>query len=205
MTAQERLLALCEKRRIANYPDGIHILSLDWDAWTGDTMDYLSHCGYCGYCSADDPKDIRRGALRHAYDHWKHPLSYVQTVGMPLGLFVAECHVDMIYVGRPSDTVTLVDSHEDMGQARNGWDCGSWGGAFAEVRHIFPKHKGIRKIRGQYDLIFICLSSPWTPREADKNFYNFVSRVANRCENTTPVFIGHRKDEMQRMYQEVTR
>jgi hypothetical protein len=39
--------------------------------------------------------------------------------------------------------------------------------------------------------IFICLSSPWTPRSMDSKFFEFIRKISKKT-GTSPSFIGHR-------------
>ncbi|MGW8177509.1 MAG: hypothetical protein ACWGQW_01765 [bacterium] len=183
------------------------ILSIDWDYVTGDCAEDDEdgphpHCGFC------KNKDIarRRGKKEHLDTIWEEKEEKLLKLRVYKGtpIFVAECHaniMDVVY--NHFDDVPDVfdyDSHRDKYDQEPYIHCGNW------IHHlermggrVDARPRNIKKVGA----IFICRSSPWTPRCMDDQFYQFVQKMAEKT-GTEPQFIGHRMVSMRNGYRRVT-
>ena len=120
----------------------------------------------------------------------------------PRRVLVADSHREMekfFSEVKPDEDVELinVDFHHDMFvTGGNSLDCGNWLRFFADLKPDanitwvrredsdtdsffgeFPYHHttDITEIQGEFDLVFICFSSPWTPPHLYEKFLEMVS------------------------------
>jgi hypothetical protein len=88
------------------------------------------------------------------------------------------------------------DAHHDDYDDLPSVHCGNW---IYHLTHlggsVSSRPRSIRKVGA----IFICHSSPWTPRCMDEEFFQFIQKVSNKTQ-TNPQFIGHRKVSLRNGY-----
>lgn len=184
--------------------EGIRLLSLDWDAWTGDRNN--NRC--CGYCKKT-PLRIGRGVKRKGdiYNFWEDPCRYLElNIGSPIALMVSECHADLGYLLCQSDFIINVDYHDD-GSNHGYLCCGSWA---CGQQHFFnfdvaTANSYLKCNNFAPDFVYMCLSSPWTPKLADQNFFEFVYTISQKCQQKEPVFFGHKKDLLKKKYLDIVK
>jgi hypothetical protein len=89
-----------------------------------------------------------------------------------------------------------LDQHTDK-YDWSGLTCGSW-------RHYLPagtrvKHYRSGKLPQEMDCsnVFVCKSSPWTPRKLD-NFFWGVVHCLSRHIGHAPMFVGHMTSQLVR-------
>jgi len=175
------------------------LLSIDWDWVTGDCSP-SGQDACCGWC--DDPlRPLRgRGIERYIERGWDARLQRILDAIMQQRsgherLWVAECHADILRVVNPSamEEIVHLDYHGDDDK----WCqlcCGTW-------RTFLPSNVRVKRTLDPGDSfrdIFICLSSPWTPVEMDKEFWDMVSTISGLT--IRPEFIGHRKHELKKAW-----
>jgi hypothetical protein len=111
------------------------------------------------------------------------------------------------YIISPSDKIINVDAHKDDEDYEMNC-CGSWANGLSLYTHIdrpIKAHKILKEknLAGDFfpDIIYMCLSSPWTPKKTDKHFFEFVQFMSRKCIDNEPIFFGHRKDSLKKRYQ----
>ena len=122
----------------------------------------------------------------------------------PKKLLVADSHreIEKFFKDIKQDEeleLTNIDFHHDMFvTGGNKLDCGNWLRFFADIKPDakitwvrredsdtdsffgeFPYHHttDISEIQGEFDLVFICFSSPWTPPHLYEKFLEMVSCI----------------------------
>jgi len=180
------------------------VLSIDWDYVTGDCSvedEYGSHphCGFCTYSSTR-----RRGSKYYLDNMWSDKKEQLLDLGLyqDTPVFVAECHADIMNIMEYFDTSPEVfdyDAHFDYYDTRDNLHCGNW--VYHFEKHGGKVHRRPREI-GKVGAIFICRSSPWTPRCMDREFCKLIKEIAYRTK-VEPTFIGHRKTSMRRLYKKL--
>ena len=179
------------------------ILSVDWDWVTGDCAPG-GQDSCCGWCDDSIREGIGadgegRGILRRVKKGWDARISEVlnaipayKDMCRSPRLWVAECHADILRIVDPYTTRRIIhlDSHDD----NETWSplcCGTW-------RNFLPKAVEVKigmDPGDEFSSVFVCLSSPWTPAELDKEFWAFVRNISKKTTN--PQFIGHMKVELE--------
>jgi len=196
------------------------LLSIDWDWITGDCSPPKSH-GCCGWCQPTKRRKTR-GGIKKLKENWCNRLNLLRTLS-PIdtggGLWIAECHADILKIANPDFTNRIVhlDSHTDDADWF-GLCCGSWISFLPNKIAIETDKKWLktkshgRRIKGTteklenlvfYD-VFCCLSSPWTPKSMDHFFWDLIYYLANEM-NVDPLFIGHRHVELARDWRKYER
>ena len=177
------------------------ILSIDWDYVTGDCSDtsYYSPHPHCGFCK-DRYVARARGNKEHLDSIWKE--NELRLLGLRLykntPIFVAECHANIIDVASKFDKWPLVydyDAHFYRYDKSPNLHCGNWvyhleclGGS------VLRRPRSIKKVGA----VFICHSSPWTPRCMDEEFFRFIRKISEKTSK--PQFIGHRRISLRNNY-----
>jgi hypothetical protein len=178
------------------------VLSIDWDFVTGDcssttSSSIHSHCGFCRIV-----KTYGCRGSRHFLDVvWKEKQDRLLKLRLHKStpIFVAECHANIMdiieYFDEPPSVFDF-DTHYDKYDNASFLHCGNWiyhlellGGS------VVSRPKSIDTVGA----IFICKSSPWTPRCMDKEFFRFINRIVKKTQ-TEPNFIGHRKRSLKNGY-----
>lgn len=208
------MLSLARKiaeRRFKTYKDrdGLAVLSLDWDAFTGDCSEKSGH-DCCGFCETpfrnlfDKTKGREKAKTKNEF--WKNPERCIKDIGNPIGLVIAECHADIAWWISPLDYVVNIDAHEDVSDYEE-ICCATWATNLKYYAYIdSPKDFKGNEIEAndehpeKFDFIFLCHSSPWTTKESDFSFYKFISYLASLCEAKKPVFFGHKKKQLIKEY-----
>lgn len=197
--------------RESRYKDreGVRWLSLDWDAWTGDGF----NCGCCGFCKTDRPNPIRRGSICHSsyiLNYWEDPTRYFplhriekeRWFAAPMSVIVTECHADLSYFLTNIDHVVNIDFHSDSNPYET-VHCGSWADGIPRYQRCQEPVDGYQYMKNTKfspDIMSICMSSPWTYRKSDKQFFAFVLYLANFCMYKEPLFFGHKKGFLRKKY-----
>lgn len=178
------------------------LLSIDWDYVTGDcSVEYSGdphpHCGYCkGYYGSKG-----RGHEKHLDSIWEEKEEKLLKLRMYSGtpLFVAECHANIMdlleYYGECPEVFDY-DAHRDKYDRDYFVHCGNWIHHLEQLGgQVFARPRVIKKVGA----VFICHSSPWTPRSMDNAFFQFVHKVACKLQ-VEPRFIGHRQISLRNGY-----
>lgn len=185
-------------------------ISIDWDWVTGDCSDD-GHCGFCPNGKLEGGVGIR-GEPNQTYPRWQDNLSELREVVFPRGIpvYVAECHADIFGVLKAKIDERLVildyDSHYDDYDCEDKWlCCGNW---ITYADQLYDLKVVSRRDRSHRfteidtynaNMVFLCKSSPWTPKEMDKRFYELV-RFISKQTKSSPTFIGHKAIEMEKEY-----
>lgn len=178
----------------SNFLSPNRILSIDWDYITGDC--YRSSCdAHCGFCTASNST---RGSESFLDVVWEEKERRVLGLNIPKGAFtfVAECHASIVEIFKYFDgklTIYDYDSHYDYYNSSEILDCANW------IHHLSLQNGGEvlsrpRKIK-DVAAVFLCLSSPWTPRSMDDRFFEFIHKLYKKTK-VLPIFIGHKKCEL---------
>jgi hypothetical protein len=179
----------------------IILLSIDWDYVTGDCIVADgTHCGYCGF-----PDRTRGGSIQWG---WEERLSKLKKFQIPRScpIYVAECHASIMEAIKILSSVPHVidfDTHFDSYDKEGYVHCGNWVyhlrnlGGSVDSRPTAPVTKNA-------SMVFICKSSPWTPKESDVEFFQLIKSFA-RKSRTKPIFIGHDKESLSADYKFITR
>jgi hypothetical protein len=181
------------------------LVSIDWDWVTGDCSSVEGH-GCCGWC-ANPPRDEDHGLGESLAKGWEGRLDILHRIKPVDGyghLWVVECHADILRIVDPSaiDRIIHLDSHMDDADWF-GLSCGSW-------RTFLPKgidsHLSTMEelAEARFRNVFVCKSSPWTPREMDSLLWDLVLHLS-KAVGSGPEFIGHRWEEMMYDFQEFER
>lgn len=186
-------------------------ISIDWDYVTGD----CSHDGHCGFCPNGEKEGGVgvRGKPNRESPNWQDKLTELRSIIYPEGspLYVAECHADIFGVlkakiDEPLDIIDF-DAHYDAYDCEDKWlCCGNW---ITYARRLYDVKVVSRRkwvgfdaaAHGCYDanMVFVCKSSPWTPKNLDKRFYELVNFISKQVKSA-PIFIGHRAVELEKEY-----
>lgn len=187
-------------------------ISIDWDYVTDDCSGADGHCGFCA--NAEEGGVGIRGNMKDNATDWRERLSELRSLYYPEGIpvYVAECHAEIFGVLRAPIGGKLrildYDAHyDDYPYEERFLSCGNW---IKYARQAYNAEIVSRNDygddfngtnAGSYDanMVFICKSSPWTPKEMDRRFYELVRHVS-RETGTSPIFIGHRAVELEREY-----
>lgn len=191
------------------------VLSLDWDYATGDCMIDPACCGFCKegknrpQVRPEKPNVSSWDESRGTYTSRRDRLLTLTLVpGAPV--YVAECHASIATLLRNHDWVIEYDAHCDGDPVWNGLNCGNWRTWVAQchngvyfVNSFEPEcgDSGVKASPPPAHMAFICRSSPWTPREYDEGFWTFVRTLTQRA-GVAPTFIGHRRKEFTREWQQ---
>jgi len=171
------------------------ILSIDWDYVTGDCG--ISSDGHCGFCY--DKEEFRKVKLSPEV-RWRSRYKKLKNLSIKEGtpLYVAECHASIMeIIQHNAYTVFDFDYHYDNYTCYiDELHCGNW------IK--FLNRNGGRVICCPDDIenlnsIFICKSSPWTPKKMDRWFFMLVLDIASKCL-MAPNFIGHKGKELEGEY-----
>jgi len=176
------------------------IVSLDWDWVTGDTSDGPSCCGMCNKMGF---RTNRRGHPKSVYENWRDRFEELILLPVPkkIPVYVAECHANIgeVFHKYKEPLVVDYDTHYDRYNSDLVIDCANW------VVHL-ERWKGEYLKCGEWDwagqrmdAVFICRSSPWTPKEMDQYFYELVWHLCFHTK-TEPHFIGHMRKSMRKTY-----
>lgn len=176
------------------------ILSIDWDYITGDCAKYdinyfHPHCGFC----KDKTISNRRGKSDKLDVMWEEKEERILKLKISNApIFVAECHANILDLLNYCETPIIYDfdSHCDKYDDLPFVHCGNW------IYHLTKIGGEVyyrpRKI-GSIGAIFICHSSPWTPRSMDENFFRFIKKISKKTKSEIK-FIGHRKVSLRNGY-----
>lgn len=181
------------------------LLSIDWDWVTGDCADLSGH-GCCGWC-APSPRKVSRGITKLVAEGWWSRLESLRAISpadMGGGLWVAECHADILRIVMPDEEANILhlDSHMDDADWF-GLSCGSW-------RTFLPQGTTVEAIgtdqlgKKEFHDVFVCQSSPWTPASMDKFFWGLVQHLSE-VMGRDPEFIGHRRMALMRAWTQLER
>lgn len=118
-------------------------------------------------------------------------------------VIVADCHGSIYRHLEDGDTVINFDAHEDRGGTYEQPNCANWASK-AE------KKKGVKYIwnysnwsprfpKKRVDMVFLCLSSPYTPPKLDEYFYQLVKKISIHTGNA-PKFVGLGARELEKKY-----
>lgn len=178
------------------------LLSIDWDYVTGDCSEETDYCAHphCGFC-----KGISiargRGNKEHLDVIWEEKEERLLRLRVYKGtpIFVAECHANIMDIMESFEEWPEVydyDAHHDAYDNDPRLHCGNW------INHlkglggsILSRPRNIDRVGA----VFICHSSPWTPRCMDKAFFRFINKISNKTQ-TSPQFIGHRRVSLRNGY-----
>lgn len=181
------------------------LLSIDWDYVTGDCADEqedFAHA-HCGYCTSRSISKVR-GQKNYLDTTWEEKEERLLRLRMYKGtpLFVAECHaniMDLLELFEGVPDVFDYDAHHDKYDDEPYVHCGNW------IYHldnlggeVFSRPRLVHKVGA----VFVCHSSPWTPRCMDEAFFRFIKKMSDKTE-ADPQFIGHRKVSLRNGYQKI--
>lgn len=149
-------------------------------------------------------------------------LQDVQRVGV---LVVAECHGSLAALIQDGDEIHHLDAHHDGAEYDPNGDypregrvtCGNWVTVVRRwhkgvtVTHLPDEtyrrpdgvwcngvdNMGILSLHPEYDLVFVCKSSPWTPKSLDIDLHRLIKYLAARCP-TGIRWYGHRARELRK-------
>ena len=177
------------------------ILSLDWEYVTGDCS--KDPHGHCGFCRRADKRRGLEAERRHQTD-WKPYLKRLKDIDIveSCPIYVAECHASIISLLKimSKPVVYDFDYHYDNYDFSQQLHCGNW------IHHMHKKEGVIYIGPGasipELDAIFLCKSSPWSPKSMDGEFFRFVNYLEMKSK-TEPIFIGHRKKRLEKDYHSV--
>jgi len=175
-------------------------LSIDWDWVTGDT----ATGGCCGWSCGSHIDS--RGDRSQLNRDWKQRLTRLKRLCAKLKfvkVIVAECHASIYRWLSHGDRIINVDEHSDcydyMGTDR--LSCGNWGLLAQEKKDCTwqwvsqgDRLPSVRHMKKSVSC-FVCLSSPWTPKELDGAFVQFVYGL-----NGPLRLYGHRKRWLEGMF-----
>ena len=172
-----------------------NILSIDWDYVTGDCS--MGNDGHCGFCyNKEEYRKVKISPERY----WRSRYSKLKKIKIKEGIpiYVAECHASIMEVIK-NDAYTVFDfdyHYDDYICYLNTLHCGNW------IKFLNNNGgKVICKPNDVYSLssIFICKSSPWTPKKMDSWFNTLILHIASKSL-MAPIFIGHKANELERDY-----
>jgi len=172
------------------------LLSLDWDYFTGDCSTTPTH-NHCGYCKGVSISNCR-GVYKKLDITWREKEDRILKLKIykKTSLFVAECHANIMNLSKEFSLIYDFDAHYDSYDRDPIIHCGNWIYHFKKLKgKVLVKPRTIDKV----NTIFICHSSPWTPRCMDENFFQFIYKISNKTK-TYPKFIGHRKISLMNGY-----
>jgi len=177
------------------------VLSLDWDYVTSDCSG-VPH-GHCGFCKKADRRRGLEAERRHKIG-WEPYLKVLKniTIDRDCPIYVAECHASIISLLKTMSKPVVYDfdHHHDKYDFSQQLHCGNW------IHHLNKKHGVVYVGPGamipKLDAVFLCKSSPWTPKSMDREFFRFVNYLEGKSK-TTPIFIGHRKNRLEKDYDSV--
>jgi hypothetical protein len=116
-------------------------------------------------------------------------------VNLWASVYVAECHANIVSILAKGDRVYDYDAHCDIADTEpKELTCGSW--------RVFAEEMGVRMMGESYfasddpaaaDVVFLCRSSPWTPKFYDPSFAALAGAMAKKAE-TPIVFVGKNAD-----------
>ena len=115
-------------------------------------------------------------------------------------IYVAECHASIIKVAKLLDRIPTVvdfDAHFDNYTHWGSYlHCGNWIRFLRELGGtVDAKPQKLPRI----DVVFVCKSSPWTPKSMDVEFFKLIKHFA-RKSRTYPIFVGHKKISLRNGY-----
>lgn len=176
------------------------ILSIDWDYVTGDCAFYYHH--HCGFCQASSGIN-NRGNKNKLDVIWQEKQDRLLKLNLykDTPIFVAECHANIMDIIEYFNKIPQVfdyDSHCDNYDSSPVLHCGNW---IYHLEKLIGKPLVMSRPRtiGKVGAIFICHSSPWTPRCMDEEFFKFINMIAEKTQ-ADPRFIGHRKVSLRNGY-----
>ena len=187
------------------------VLSIDWDYYTGDCqschMEQCFSCSWAAKCGIETSNGCGRPESdAHFVLSSIEPIVFKKIKNAKL--IIAECHADIVRFIRKKAVVVNFDAHGDEEELDHGLNCGNWG-------TYCKKYKDIKYIRISplstynymhtshfFDLVFMCLSKPWTPQYCDHFFYDLVFKYSN-VTGSNPSFVGPARYEMSREYKKV--
>jgi hypothetical protein len=193
-----------------------YILSLDWDFFTGDCLaDFapVSACDMCSWSKCGVPWHTERGLLRGdstcvtnegaGTDVLKalHRYKISKRYFVNAKFLVAECHASIYSYLRKADCVINFDWHPDD-SSDHMLTCSSWARLAEKRKRVDYRWVGnflIKPLPTHFDLVFFCISYPWTPPELDSLFYHNV-KVLSNATGGPPLFIGDAAKEMKAAY-----
>lgn len=174
------------------------LLSLDWDWVTGDCA--ANQHGCCGWCEPPTlGRGRTRGSVNNLFPFWKTRVAKIMEIKFTLGadFWVTECHADILRVLNPErcDRILHLDSHPDDADYF-ALSCGSW-------RTFLPKNIEVivNEISEPIHGVFICKSSPWTPSEMDREFWQLIQHISEMI-GREPEFIGHKRSQLAREWEQ---
>ncbi len=199
------------------------VLSLDWDWATGDCGVGPASCGWtCCNQYAAPRRRQGRGVARNGQPV-AVPARAAALAAWPLvrraPILVAECHASILRFLRRGDRVINLDAHRDCVPGTDRLYCGNWAYLAAlrpgaSVKWLTAVGAADRPYTQSYarndvswvrhhwwpaNLVFLCLSSPWTPAGHDGEFYRLIAALVEKS-GTAPRFVGHRARELRRAY-----
>jgi hypothetical protein len=171
------------------------LLSIDWDWVTGDCCSRCEHscCGWCKPCQGKSQDE--RGSYENLYTGWHDRIKKLKSLRYLEGnLWVAECHADILITLHPGiiGTIIHLDSHRDD-EDRMSLCCGSWRNYLPKTIEVITKLDSDTRFHD----VFVCKSSPWTPKRLDRNFYELISYISDAM-NIYPEFVGHKYIELEK-------
>jgi len=179
------------------------LLSIDWDYVTGDcSIDQPGcrhpHCGFCEYI-----KTSRIRGAKNKFDIvWgdeKRDKLLKLKVNKGTPIYVAECHaniMDLIKQYKCPLEVYDYDTHYDSYDEDFRVHCGNW---IYHLELLGGKVNCKPSTIDKVDAIFICHSSPWTPRCMDEAFFEFIVKMTKKTKMEAQ-FIGHRQVSLRNEY-----
>jgi len=120
-------------------------------------------------------------------------------------VIVADCHGSIYRYLNAHDIVINFDAHEDRGGTLAYPNCANWASKAADnkgAHYIWNYSSWDPKFPARrVGLVFMCLSSPYTPPKMDHHFYEMV-RVVSAHAGASPKFVGLGARELEKKYKE---
>jgi hypothetical protein len=189
-----------------------NVLSFDWDWVTGSAAVGCNSklCGHeCKYPFKDPCRSISR-KLGDGHRTWVEIIPRLHrimqlTIKPDAKMFMAENHVDILQVLKRGDQVIDFDHHFDGSlEVEHGPTCGNWR-VFAADKYG-AKLPNAHQYKGpalKYDVVFVCKSSPWTPKKLDGVLWGLVDHLRYRgTKNQIPIkFLGLKAVQLAAEYE----
>jgi len=185
------------------------VLSIDWDWATGARCIGCNPalCGWPPVCAggACYPRSTVRGQTigHHNADDVRRRVATLLRlpISRAQSLYVAENHGDIFRVLDFGDCVYDFDAHCDDDSMSHVLNCANWRTYAKNVYAVrFANKFTPTRLPRNFDLVFICKSSPWTPKVYDEDLWGLVAAYATKTGQPEQ-FIGRNAQKLAREYQ----